>query len=63
MCDTILMFSYSINFNNFGIRYLNGPRCLFHSFCCTTQCIFEPLRVYEPGFNRDKYGSYYISRS
>ena len=24
----------------------------------TTQHIFEPLLVYEPGFNTDKYGTY-----
>ena len=45
-----------IKFNNFGSQHLNGPRHLFHSFCCTTWRIFEPLRVYEPGFNMDKYG-------
>ena len=45
---TILAF---IKFNNFGTRH--WPRRLFHSFCCTTWCIFEPL--YEPGFNTDKY--------
>ena len=39
-----------IEFNNFGTR------CLFHSFYCTTQRIFEPVRVHEPGFNIDKYG-------
>ena len=59
MFGTILRF---INFNNFGTWRLNGPRHLFHSFCCTTWCIFEPLCVYEPlcvfepGFNMDKYG-------
>ena len=30
-------------------------RRLFHLFCCTTWHIFEPLLVYEPGFNTDKY--------
>ena len=29
---------------------------LFHSFSCTAWHIFEPLLVYEPGFNMDKYG-------
>ena len=53
MYGTILVF---IKFNNFGTRCLNGPRRLFHSFYCTTRRIFEPLRVYEPGFNMDKYG-------
>ena len=48
---------YSIKFNNFGTRHLNGPKHLFYSFCCTTRHIFEPLRVYEPGFNTDKYGN------
>ena len=46
-----------IKFNNFGIWHLNGPRHLFLSFCCTTWCIFEPLRVFEPSFNTDKYGT------
>ena len=50
---TILRF---IKFNNFGTRHLNEPRRLFLSFCCTTRRIFEPLRVFEPGFNTDKYG-------
>ena len=45
-----------IKFNNFGTQHLNGPSCWFHSFCCTTRHIFEPLHVYEPGFNMDKYG-------
>lgn len=31
---------------------------LFLSSCCTTQHIFDPLRVYEPGFNTDKYNTY-----
>ena len=53
MYGTILTF---IKFINFGTRHSNGPRHLFHSFCCTTRHIFEPLRVYEPGFNTDKYG-------
>ena len=48
----------SIKFNNFGTQCLNGPRYLFHSFCCTTQCIFEPLHVYKPSFNMDKYSTY-----
>ena len=52
MYGTIIAF---IKLNNFGTRHLNEPRHLFHSFCCTTQCIFEPLQVYEPGFNMDKY--------
>ena len=42
-----------IEFNNFGTRCLNGPRHLFHSFCCTIRHIFEPLRVFEPGFNTE----------
>ena len=50
---TILRF---IKFNNFDTRHLNGPRLLFLSFCCTTHHIFEPLHVFEPGFNMDKYG-------
>ena len=54
MYGNILTF---IKFNNFGTQGLNGPRHLFHSFCCTTRHIFEPLHVYEPGFNTDKYGS------
>ena len=54
MYGTIIVF---IKFNNFGTRSLNEPRHLFHSFCCTTQRIFEPLGVYEPGFNMDKYGN------
>ena len=54
MYGTILTF---IKFNNFGTWRLNGPMCLFHSFCCTTQYIFELLHVYEPGFNTDKYGN------
>ena len=58
MYGTILTF---IKFNNFGTRHLNGPRHLFHSFCCTTRHLFEPLRVYEPGFNIDKYGTYICS--
>ena len=53
MYATILMF---IKLNNFDTQRLNGPRNLFYSFCCTTRSIFEPLRVYEPGFNTDKYG-------
>ena len=55
MYGTILAF---IKFHNFGSRRLNGPRHLFHSLCCTTQHIFEPLRVYEPGFNTDEYATY-----
>ena len=47
-----------IKSSHFDIRHLNKPRRLFPSFCCTTQCIFEPLRVYEPCFNTDKYGIY-----
>ena len=45
-----------IKLNNFGAQHLNKPRYLFHSFCCTTRCIFEPLSVFEPGFSMDKYG-------
>ena len=44
-----------IEFNNFATRRLNGPRHLFYLFCFTIRHIFEPLRVYEPGFNMDKY--------
>ena len=54
MYCTILVF---IKFNNFGTQHLNGPRRLFLSFCCTTRRILEPLRVFEPGFNTDKYGT------
>ena len=39
MYGTILTF---IKFNNFGTRCLNRPKHLFHLFCYTTQCIFEP---------------------
>ena len=49
--------STSIKPNNSSTWHLNGPRHLFLSFCCTTQHIFGPLQVYEPGFNMDKYGS------
>ena len=52
MYGTILTF---IKLNNFDTRRLNGPRHLFPSFCCTTWHLFEPLRVYEPSFNTDKY--------
>ena len=49
----------SVKFNNYSTQRLNGPRRLFHSFCCTTiQHMFEPLYVYEPGFYTDKYGNY-----
>ena len=59
MYGTILTF---IKFNNFGTQRLNGPRHSFHSFCCRTWCIlFEPLRVYEPSFNMDKYGNRFHS--
>ena len=55
MYGTILAF---IKLNSFGTRRLNGLRRLLHSFCCTSRHIFEqPLRVYEPGFNTDKYGT------
>ena len=57
MYGTILTF---IKLNNFGIWCLNGPRRLFHLFCCTTQRMLEPPHVYEPTFNTDKYGSSYI---
>ena len=57
MYGTIFTF---IKLNNFDTRRLNDPRRLFHSFCCTTRRIFEPLRVYEPGFNTDKYGMYIL---
>ena len=56
MHGTILIF---IKFNNFGTWHLNKPRGLFHSFCCTTQYIFEPLHVYELCFNMDKYNNYF----
>ena len=55
MHGTILMF---IKFNIFGTQRLNGPRHLFCSFGCTTWHIFEPLCVFEPSFNTDKYGTY-----
>ena len=45
----------SIKFNNFGTQHLNRPRHSLHSFCCTTRHTFEPLHVYEPVFNMDKY--------
>ena len=54
MYGTILM---SIKLNNFDTQCLNGPGHLFPSFCYATQRIFKPLRVYEPGFNTDKYSS------
>ena len=54
MYSTILTF---IRFNNFGTRHLNGPRRLFRSFCCTTWHFFEPLHVYKPNINTDKYGT------
>ena len=44
-----------IKFTNCGTWCLNGPWCLFH-FSATWH-IFEPLRVYEPGFNTDKCGA------
>ena len=53
MYGTILTF---IKLNNFGTQHLNRSRHLFPSFCYATRCIFEPLCVYEPGFNMDKYG-------
>ena len=52
MYGTMLMF---IRLNNFDTRHL------FPSFCCTTQHIFEPLRIYEPCFNTDKYGIYILN--
>ena len=55
--DKVVGDQHVYKFNNFGTRQLNGPRHLFISFCCTIRCIFEPLRVYEPGFNTDKYGT------
>ena len=55
MYGTILMF---IKFNNFGTWRSNSLKHLFHSFCCTTQHIFELLRVYELNFNKDKYGTW-----
>ena len=48
-----------IKFNNFGTRCSDGPGCSFHLFYCTIRCIFEPLCVYEPGFNTDKYSMMY----
>ena len=51
---TILMFS---KFNNFDTRRLSESRRLFLSFCCTIRRVFEPLHVFEPGFNTDKYGT------
>ena len=47
------MYGTILTLNNFDTQPLNGPRHLFYSFCCTTQCTFEPLCVYEPGFNMD----------
>ena len=41
---------------------LTSHRCLFLSFYCTIQRIFEPLRVFEPGFNTDKYGTILVIR-
>ena len=55
-CTRALATLRFIKFNNFGTQHLNGPRRLFLSFCCTTRRIFEPLHVFEPGFNMDKYG-------
>ena len=48
------MAPFSIKFNKFGTWCLNRPRHLFYSFCCITRHIFDPLHVYEPGFNTDK---------
>ena len=47
-----------IEFNNCDTQRLNGPGHLFHLLCCNTWHVFGPLRVYEPGFNMDKYGNY-----
>ena len=58
MYDTILMF---IKLDNFGLQHLNRSRHLFHSFCCTTCHIFEPLHVYESSFNMDKYSNYWYN--
>ena len=57
MYGTILTF---IKLTNFDTQCLNGPRRLFPSFCYATRCIFELLRVYEPGSNTDKYGTCFI---
>ena len=58
MYSTILKF---IKLNNFDTRHLNGPRHLFPSFCYATRHLFEPLHVYEPGFNTDKYGKCFFT--
>ena len=50
----LLMF---IKFNNFSTQCLNRPMYSIHFFCCTTRHIFEPLHVYELGFNTEKYGT------
>ena len=51
---TILRF---IKVNNFDTRHLNRSRHLFLSFYCATWRIYEPLHVFEPGFNTNKYGT------
>ena len=43
---------------NCGIQHLNKRKHLFHLFCCNTRCVFEPWRVYEPGYNAGKYSTY-----
>ena len=50
-----LMHNTIIQFTNCGTQCLNRLKCSFHFFGCTTQCMFEPLHVYKPGFNMDKY--------
>ena len=37
------MYGTILTLNNFDTQPLNRPRHLFHSFCCTTQCMFEPM--------------------
>ena len=44
--------------HHFNVYQLWHPwaRHLLHSFCCTTQCILQPMHVYEPSFIMHKYG-------
>ena len=51
MYGTILTF---IKINNFDICHLDRSSHLFHSFLLHYA---EPLCVYEPSFNTDKYGN------
>ena len=43
---------------NLGTQRFDEPRHLFHSFCCTIRCIFEPMCAYELRFNMDKYSNH-----